>query len=73
MARVALRREHGELVFSVTDDGRGFEQNTTSFGTGLQDMADRLAAVGGGLDVRSSPGSGTSVTGRVPVGEQVGP
>ena len=30
-------------------------------------MADRLAAVGGHLDVRSAPGAGTTVIGRVPV------
>jgi hypothetical protein len=29
-------------------------------------VADRLAALGGELDVRSAPGSGTTVTGRLP-------
>jgi signal transduction histidine kinase len=31
-------------------------------------MADRLAAVGGSLSVRSAPGRGTTVEGHVPVG-----
>lgn len=31
-------------------------------------MADRVEALGGLLEVRSAPGSGTTVTGRVPVG-----
>jgi signal transduction histidine kinase len=35
-------------------------------GTGVQGMADRLAALGGTLDIVSSPGNGTRVTGRVP-------
>jgi len=35
-------------------------------GSGLRNMADRLAALGGELDVRSAPGSGTTVTGRLP-------
>jgi signal transduction histidine kinase len=30
-------------------------------------MADRLDAIGGALEVRSEPGMGTTVTGRVPV------
>jgi hypothetical protein len=30
-------------------------------------MADRLAALAGELVVKSSPGAGTTVTGRVPV------
>jgi len=35
-------------------------------GSGLRNMADRLAALGGELDVRSAPGAGTTVTGRLP-------
>jgi signal transduction histidine kinase len=30
-------------------------------------MTDRLAAHGGTLDVRSQPGQGTTITGRLPV------
>jgi signal transduction histidine kinase len=33
---------------------------------GLQNIADRLAALGGTLDVRSAPGEGTTVAGRIP-------
>ncbi len=39
----------------------------TSYGTGLQGMADRLDAIGGSLTVTSTPGAGTTVTGTVPV------
>lgn len=35
-------------------------------GTGLQGLADRLGALGGGLDVRSSPSAGTTIEGSVP-------
>jgi signal transduction histidine kinase len=31
-------------------------------------MADRLAAVGGELEVRSRPGAGTTVSGRLRIG-----
>jgi signal transduction histidine kinase len=55
-----------QLSFSVLDDGRGFDTSTTSYGTGLQGMADRLDAIGGRLSITSSPGSGTTITGRVP-------
>ena len=40
----------------------------TGYGTGLQGIADRLGALDGELEVTSRPGSGTTVTGRVPVG-----
>jgi signal transduction histidine kinase len=72
-AEITLRRENGELVFTVADDGRGFDPRAASTGTGMQGMTDRLAAIGGHLDVRSSPGAGTAVTGRVPVGGEAGP
>lgn len=57
----------GVLRFDVTDDGGGFDPEATGYGTGLRGMADRLDAIGGTLEVRSRPGMGTTVTGRVPV------
>jgi signal transduction histidine kinase len=66
-ATVCLYADDGTLTFEVTDDGAGFDPSTTSYGTGLQGMADRLSAQGGTLEVRSAPGEGTTVTGRVPV------
>ena len=65
-ARVRLASENGAIEFEVTDDGRGFDVETTSFGTGLMGMSERLAAIGGTLEVRSAPGHGTTVAGRVP-------
>ncbi len=64
---IKLRREQEALAFWVTDDGRGFDGATTPFGMGLQNMADRLAALGGSIAVRSAPGKGTTVSGRIPV------
>ena len=64
---VALAQGNGELTFEVTDDGRGFEPAAVRQGTGLQGMADRLAAIDGELSVRSARGTGTTVAGRVPI------
>jgi signal transduction histidine kinase len=47
--------------------GSGFDTASSGHGTGLQGMADRLAALGGALDVRSRPGHGTTVSGQLPV------
>jgi signal transduction histidine kinase len=66
-ATVHLRHEDGHLAFEVTDDGVGFDPKAKGYGTGMQGMADRLAALGGELVVVSSPGKGTSITGRVPI------
>jgi signal transduction histidine kinase len=64
---VRLREQDGSLTFEVEDDGIGFDPKAKRYGTGLQGMADRLAALAGELTVTSSPGSGTTVTGWVPV------
>ena len=53
------------LGFSVTDDGSGFDPGAVIDGSGLQGMADRLAAVGGVVELRSQPGRGTTVVGRL--------
>ena len=66
-AVVGLSCSGGSLRFTVTDDGAGFDTTTVRHGTGLQGMADRLAALGGALDVRSQPGRGTTLTGQLPV------
>jgi signal transduction histidine kinase len=67
LARVRLTAHGGELDFEVTDDGRGFDRQRTKLGSGLQNMADRLAALGGSLDVQSEPNRGTTIRGRLPV------
>jgi signal transduction histidine kinase len=54
------------LRFSVSDDGPGFDANRADLGHGFTNMADRLGAMGGSLDVRSAPGEGTTVGGTVP-------
>ena len=66
-AKVGLSCSDGSLQFTVTDDGTGFDTATTRHGTGLQGMADRLAALGGALQVRSRPGYGTTLSGVLPV------
>ena len=65
-AVVTLRQEDGSLQFIVRDDGRGFDTSAARTGTGVQGMADRLAALGGTLDIQSAPSEGTTVIGRLP-------
>jgi signal transduction histidine kinase len=66
-AVISLAAVDGELRFEVEDDGSGFDVSTTSYGTGLQGIADRLDALGGRIDVRSTPGSGTTIAGVLPL------
>ena len=65
-ATITLRSDDGHLEFTVADDGRGFDPKATGYGTGLHGIVDRVAAMGGTVEVRSAPGAGTSLTGRLP-------
>ena len=64
--RVALEHRDGQLEFVVADAGPGFDPGTPRRGMGLQNMADRMEALGGRVEVRSSPGEGTTILGRIP-------
>ncbi|MGH2546242.1 MAG: sensor histidine kinase, partial [Actinomycetota bacterium] len=64
---VRLGEEDGHLLFSVADNGRGFDVASTPKGAGLQNMSDRVEAIGGSIEVSSAPGEGTTVAGWVPV------
>jgi signal transduction histidine kinase len=66
-ATVRLAQTNGSLVFEVVDDGKGFDPEAAERGSGLEGIADRLAALGGTLTVRSAPGAGTTITGTLPV------
>ncbi|MBW0094198.1 sensor histidine kinase, partial [Pseudonocardia sp. KRD-188] len=62
---IEVDRRDGHLVVEVGDTGPGFTGAPT--GAGLQNMADRLGAVGGSVRWTSTPGVGTTVTATVPV------
>jgi signal transduction histidine kinase len=67
-AELRVRSEGGALVFAVADDGVGFDAGAVgASSTGLQGIEDRLAALGGTLRVRSVPGQGTTLEGRIPL------
>jgi signal transduction histidine kinase len=67
-ATVHVWETDGELRFEVVDDGVGFDSSgTVNHGHGFVNMADRLGAIDGTVDVRAAPGHGTTIRGRVPV------
>ena len=72
-AWVRLAASNGSLYFEVSDDGRGFDPSTTKRGAGLQNMEDRLQALGGSLQIAAAPGRGTTVAGTLPTVAQPPP
>jgi signal transduction histidine kinase len=65
--RICLAAREHSLSFTVSDDGGGYDPSRTSMGSGQRNMADRLAALDGRLEVRSVPGKGTTITAHLPL------
>jgi PAS domain S-box-containing protein len=64
---VSLCQEHGDLILVVADDGKGFCESEVSNSLGFLGMKERAQVCGGAIQIVSSPGSGTTVTLRVPM------
>ncbi len=74
---VVLNQCEQDTLIIVEDQGTGFdvESGTLSTGSrqhlGLLGMRERISAVGGSLDIESTPGTGTTIFARVPSGKSV--
>jgi signal transduction histidine kinase len=66
-ARICLHAQNKSLQFTVSDNGTGYDTSHTPLGSGQRNMTDRLAALGGRLQVQSAPGHGTTITGHLPI------
>jgi signal transduction histidine kinase len=64
---ITVTTAEGDLSFVVADDGTGFDATSNAVrGHGFVNMADRVGAIGGTIDVESAPGTGTRISGRMP-------
>ncbi len=73
--RVELKQSDKEVVVQIKDWGAGFELSSSWLwasrqGTGLLSMQRRAELIGGICHIESSPGSGTTVTVKVPIKEE---
>ncbi|TAK01609.1 MAG: sensor histidine kinase [Chloroflexota bacterium] len=64
-ATVRVAAEGGALAIEVRDDGRGGAD--PGRGSGLRGLSDRVAAIGGTLEVDSPPGAGTVLRAHLPL------
>jgi signal transduction histidine kinase len=65
---ILLTRANGVVKAVVEDDGRGFDpERTNDGGHGLVGMRERLALLGGRLEIESARDAGTTVAAEVPV------
>jgi signal transduction histidine kinase len=64
---VSMTRWDGHVELAVKDTGTGFDPDIPYPGTGLAHIRDRVAELGGTLDIDSAPGRGAALIVRVPV------
>jgi signal transduction histidine kinase len=57
----------GQLTFTVSDSGPGFDADIARRGSGLNNMADRLDAFNGDFSITTEPGANTVVSGSIPL------
>ena len=70
---IAVHASSTGMEVRVEDHGRGFRPSETGLHAGhlgMEMMRRRVAEVNGTLDIESSPGRGTRVVARLPVGQQ---
>jgi signal transduction histidine kinase len=64
---VSMTRQDGHVELAVRDAGTGFDPAAPHAGSGLAHIRDRIAELGGTVDIDSAPGRGAALTVRVPV------
>jgi signal transduction histidine kinase len=64
---VSVTRQDGHVELAVRDTGTGFDPAAPHAGSGLTHIRDRVAELGGTIDIDSAPGHGAALTVRVPV------
>jgi signal transduction histidine kinase len=64
---VSLACQEGQVELAIRDGGSGFDPAAPQAGSGLAHIRDRVAELGGTLDIDSAPGRGAALTIRVPV------
>lgn len=66
-ASVSARLIDHQVRIAVEDDGCGFDPSSVSTGHGLTGMRERIELLGGEIEVRSEPESGTRISAWVPL------
>jgi len=64
---VSVTHQDGHVELAIRDTGTGFDPAIPHAGSGLAHIRDRVAELGGTVEIDSAPGRGAALTVRVPV------
>jgi two-component system sensor histidine kinase UhpB len=64
---IALNRQNQWLVLAISDDGKGFDPQTSKAGNGLRNLHERASAMQGTLAITSVINEGTKIELKVPI------
>ncbi len=64
---VELSENNGVLHVSLSDDGIGFNLNTSDYGNGIRNMKERIRNINGDFQIESTPGNGTIISIKIPI------
>jgi signal transduction histidine kinase len=68
--RIVVRLRDGSVELTVVDDGVGFDPDRDPNGFGMRGMRERVALIGGSIEIAAAPGSGTMIEAVVPLPER---
>ena len=72
-AEVEIEETTDGIRLSIRDDGRGFVASAPTHRFGLLGMRERIAILGGALEIDSAPGQGTRLAGWLPFPKEEAP
>ncbi|NJP10906.1 MAG: response regulator [Leptolyngbyaceae cyanobacterium RU_5_1] len=68
--KIHLQSTPSGLSLFIQDNGSGFQVEANRTGFGLQGIRERVAALGGNLEITSNPGTGCCITASFPTGNK---
>jgi signal transduction histidine kinase len=60
--KITFRQEHPGLVMEISDDGKGFNPDSSTSRNGIKNMKLRASQIKSAIEIKSSPGKGTQIT-----------